>query len=161
MRRILFIAVAALLATVHARAQQTSQPPSETVAIDGLACFENLGTPEYPKNALQEHVDGSVWTWTQVNPQGTIDKVETQVVSAWGQGEKLLTPPVEKAIRAAKIKSGCAGKKVSVVFRYQLHGEATPNPKVTSKTEAPNIMNIESQPATKTEVSSSKAPAKP
>lgn len=161
MRRILFIAVAALLATVHARAQQTSQPASETVALDGLACFENLGTPEYPKNALQEHVDGSVWTWTQVNPQGTIDKVETQVVSAWGQGEKLLTPPVEKAIRAAKIKSGCAGKKVSVVFRYQLHGEATPNPKGTSKTEAPNIMNIESQPATKTEVSSSKAPAKP
>jgi hypothetical protein len=82
-----------------------------------------------------------------VNPQGAIDKIETQVVSAWGQGEKLLTPLVEKAIRAAKIKSECAGKKVSVVFRYQLHGEATPNPKVTSRTEAPNIMDIESQPA--------------
>ena len=158
MRTVLIIAVAALLASGHVRAQQTSQTASGT---EGLACFENLGTPEYPKNALQEHVDGSVWTWTQVSPQGTIDKVETQVVSAWGQGEKLLTPPVEKAIRAARIKSECAGKKVSVVFRYLLHGEATPNPKVTSKTEAPNIMDIESQPATKTEVSSNKAPAKP
>jgi hypothetical protein len=163
MRKLLFIAVAALLASVHARAQQTSQPASETTSAtsDGLACFENLGTPEYPKNALQEHVDGSVWTWTQVSPQGAIDKIETQVVSAWGQGERLLTPPVEKAIRAARIKFDCAGKKVSVVFRYQLHGEATPAPKVTSRTEAPNIMDIESEPATKTEVSSNKPPAKP
>ena len=162
MRGVLFIAVAALLTSVDARAQQTTQPPSETTSgTDGLACFENLGTPEYPKNALQENVDGSVWTWTQVTPQGTIEKIETQVVSAWAQGEKLLTPPVEKAIRAAKIKSKCFGKKVSVVFRYQLHGEATPNPKVTSKAEAPNIMDIESQPTTKTEVSSTKGPAKP
>jgi hypothetical protein len=72
MRRVLFIAVAALLASVHARAQQTNHPASETTSgADGLACFENLGTPEYPKKALQEHVDGSVWTWTQVCPRGT------------------------------------------------------------------------------------------
>jgi hypothetical protein len=161
MRRVLFIAVAALLGSVHARAQQTIQPASESVpGAAGLACFENLGTPAYPKNALEAHVDGSVWTWTQVSPQGTIDKIETQVVSPWGQAERLLTPPVEKAIRAAKIKSECAGKKVSVVFRYQLYGEPTPNPKVTSKTEAPNIMDIESQPATKTDVSSNKAPGR-
>lgn len=162
MRRLLFIAVAALLASVHASAQQTTRPASDTTSgADGLACFESLGTPEYPKNALQEHVDGSVWTWTQLSPQGTIDKIETQVVSAWGQAEKLLTPPVENAIRAAKVKSACAGKIVSAVFRYQLHGEATQNPKVTSKTEAPNIMDIESQPAMKIEVSSNKGPAKP
>jgi hypothetical protein len=161
MRKLVFIAIAALLASVHARAEQTTQPSVTTSGSEGLACFENLGAPEYPKHALQEHVDGSVWTWTQVSPQGTIDKIETQVVSAWGQGEKLLTPPVEKAIRAAKIKSKCAGKKVSVVFRYQLYGEATPDPKVTSKTEAPNVMEIESQPATKSEVSSNRTPAKP
>src|SRR5437870_2482220 len=112
MRRVLIIAVAALLASVHARAQHTSQPASETTsATDGLACFENLRTPEYPKNALQAHVDGSVWTWTQVNPRGAVDKIDTQVVSAWGEGPNLLTPPVEKAIHAAKIKPECAGKK--------------------------------------------------
>ena len=144
-----FVAIAALLTLVNARAQAAPQTTFQpATGPDGLACFENLGTPEFPKEALQAHVDGSVWTWTQVNPQGAIDKIETQVVSAWNQAEKLLTPPVEKAIRAAKIKSECAGKKVSVVFRYQLHGEVTPNPKVTSKTQAPNIMDIESQPAT-------------
>ena len=78
-------------------------------------------------------MDGSVWTWTNVNAQGGVDKVETQVVSAWSQGEKLLPLPVEKAIRASKIKPEW----------YQLHGEATANPKVTSRNEGPNIMYIE------------------
>ena len=160
MRGFLFIAVTALVAFVSARAQQiqaASQTPSGT---DGLACFENLTTPEYPKDALQGHMDGSVWTWTTVNAQGGVDKVETQVVSAWSQGEKLLPAPVEKAIRASKIKPECWGKKVSVVFRYQLHGEATANPKVTSRNEGSNIMYIESQPATTTEAAA-KAPHKP
>jgi hypothetical protein len=154
MRRFLFIAVVALVAPVGARAQQT--PPG----TDGLACFENLVTPEYPKDALQGHMDGSVWTWTTVNAQGGVDKVETQVVSAWSQGEKLLPSPVERAIRASKIKPECWGKKVSVVFRYQLHGEATPNPKVTSRNEGSNVMYIESQPATTIEAAA-KASNKP
>ena len=152
MRRVPFIGVAALLTSLQARAQQTAQPASQTTSgTQGLACFENFATPEYPKNALQTHVDGSVWTWTHLNSQGTVDKIDSEVVSAWGEGPKLLTPPVEKAIRAAKIKPECSGKTVSVVFRYQLHGEATTEPKVTSRNEAPNIMYIESQPATAAE----------
>ena len=35
-----------------------------------------------------------------------------------------------------------------MVFRYQLHGEATANPKVTSRSEGSNVLYIESQPAT-------------
>jgi hypothetical protein len=161
MRKILFIAGAAFLTAVNGGAQQTSQPKSQTTsASDGLACFENLVTPDYPKNALQAHVDGSVWTWTQVSPQGTVDKIDTEVVSAWGEGPKLLAPAAEKAIRSAKIKPECAGKRVWVVFRYQLHGEATPTPKVTSRTEEPNMMWIESQPATGN-VTTSRAKANP
>lgn len=150
-RSLLFIAAAILMASVQLNAQQKQQASSPAVpppaTNDGLACFENLSTPEYPKAALDAHVDGSVWTWTEANSQGAPDKVDTQVVSAWSDGAKLLTPPVEKAIRAAKIKPACAGMKVSAVFRYQLHGEATANPKVTSRTDPPNIMYIESQPA--------------
>ncbi len=151
MRSPLLIAVAALSTVVAVRAQQPTSP-------EGLACFDNLPTPEYPRSALVAHVDGSVWTTIHVTPQGTADKIDTQVVSAWGEGQKLLTPPVEKAIHAAKIKSACAGKTVSVVFRYQLHGEATREPKVTSRTDPPNILYIESQPEAATE-SASKAPA--
>jgi hypothetical protein len=134
-----FVAIAAFLTPVSVHAQQT--------ATEGLACFENLSAPEFPKAALQAHVDGSVWTTTQVSAQGTVDKIDTQVVSAWGDGPKLLVPAVEKAIRAARIKPACFGKSVAVVFRYQLYGEPTATPKVTSKTDAPNLMSIESQPA--------------
>ena len=119
MRRFLFIAVIALVACVGARAQQT--PPD----TDGLACLENLVTPEYPKDALQGHIDGSVWTWTNVNAQGGVDKVETQVVSAWSQGEKLLPSPVEKAIRVQN-QAGVLGQEgvsgVSVPAPRGSHG---------------------------------------
>jgi len=150
MRTLLFLAITSL--AVPGNAQETTP--------EGLACFENLAAPEFPKAALQSHVDGSVWTTTHVNAQGSVDKIDTEVVSAWGDGQKLLTPPVEKAIRAAKIKPACAGKTVAVVFRYRLYGEPTSNAKVTSKTEAPNIMDIESQPESSNQTtSSSKTPA--
>lgn len=144
MRNVLLVVSSALLLPLAGVAQSETTSTS----IEGLSCFETLATPEYPKAALQSNVDGSVWTWTQVSPQGTVNKIETQVVSAWGVGPKLLVPPVEKAIRSAKIKSSCAGKTIAMVFRYELRGDATPNQKVTSRTEAPNMMWIESQPAT-------------
>jgi outer membrane biosynthesis protein TonB len=157
MRILPFIVMTLLVGSAHAQAPKNAQAPNNAQAQnnaqtqqtspEGLACFENLSAPEFPKAALQAHVDGSVWMTTHVSPQGTVDKVDTEVVSAWGDGPKLLTPPAEKALRAAKVNPACAGKSVSVVFRYQLHGDPTANPKVTSKTEPPNIMWIESEPA--------------
>jgi hypothetical protein len=138
-----FIAISTLLFSLSASAQQSS--------TEGLACFENLAAPEYPKAALQASVDGSVWTTTHVSPQGTIDKIDTQVASAWGDGPKLLTAPAERAIRSAKIKPECDGKTVLVVFRFEVHGQAVPNPKVTSRTDPPNLMWIESEPASANE----------
>jgi hypothetical protein len=141
MRSIVLTAAVSLLST-GIWAQQAQQPS----ATGDFSCFENLPTPDYPMAALHQHVDGSVWTWVQVSPQGTPGKVDTQVVSAWSDGQKLLVPPVEKAVEEARIKPDCAGKKLSVVFRYELHGQETANPKVTSRREAPDIVWIESQP---------------
>src|ERR1041384_288791 len=108
MRTIFLVLISACLIAAQAQPQTSAE---------GLSCFENLAAPEYPRAALQGNVDGSVWTRTQVSPQGMIEKIETEVVSAWGNGPKLLTPPVEKAIRIAKINSECVGKTVSVTFR--------------------------------------------
>ncbi len=145
MRFFLVIAMASLLTSKYAEAQQPPAPSN-----DGLACFDNLAVPEFPRTALQAHVDGSVWAYVKVSPQGTVDKVDTQVVSAYGEGQKLLTPPVEAALHSAKVRPTCAGKTVTVVFRYQLHGEPTANPKPTSHKDEPNILWIESQPAAST-----------
>lgn len=145
MRAILWITITSLFASIAASAQ--SRPDSQPVENPGLACFENLAPPDYPKTALQSLIDGSVWATIRVNRQGAPEKIETQVVSAWSEAVKLLTSPVEKVIRAAKIKPECAGKTVTVSFRYQIFGEATADPKVTSRTVGPGLMLIESQPA--------------
>jgi hypothetical protein len=143
MRIILFALFAALLTSPNGRADQTSD-------TDGLACFENLAAPEYPREALQTHVEGSVWTWTHVNAQGVPEKIDTQVVSAWSEGPKLLTPAVEKTIRAARIKPECKGKTVWVVFSYRLQGDASSEPKISSHPDGSNVMRIEGQPAAAT-----------
>src|SRR5579871_5175790 len=152
MRRFPFIGLLVLLSALPVRAQTTQSASGN----DGLSCFVNAPAPEYPRAAIDEHVDGSVWTWTTVTSQGTIDKIDSEVVSAWSKGPKLLAPPVEKAIHEAKIKPECAGRKIWVVFRYDLHGDATPTSRVTSRAERPNIIWIESQPGVQPELSSAR-----
>src|SRR5215469_2405771 len=114
----------------------------------GLECFDSLPIPDYPRAALQGKITGSVWETLEVGQGGTLGKLDSQVVSACADGPKLLTPPSEAAIHSAKLKADCAGKKVLVVFRYELHGDATANPQVTNRKEPPNLVWIESQPAT-------------
>lgn len=141
MRALIWMATISLFTPVFAGAAgSTPALPS------GFDCFEHLATPEYPKTALEDHVDGSVWLWAHLSQQATVEKIDTQVVSAWGNGSKLLTPPAEQAIHSSKFKASCAGKTVPVVFRFELHGEPVPSPKVTSRTEAPDVMYIESEP---------------
>lgn len=124
-----------------------AETQTNNAAPEGLACFANLTAPEFPMTALQAHVDGSVWVTVQVGPSGAVDKIDSRVVSAWADGPKLLTAPVEKAIRAAAFKPACYGKSVSAVFRYQLSGEPVAQPKATSNSDGPRIMVIRSQPA--------------
>lgn len=123
-------------------------PPAEPLK-PGFECFAQAVTPEFPMAALQAKVDGTVYAFIQVTPQGTADKIDFQVASSWQDGQKLLTPPVEKALKASKYKPDCGGKIVAVVYRYSLYGEPVAAPKATTRTEG-NIVFIESQPESKT-----------
>jgi hypothetical protein len=153
MRRLLLLAVTLPLSIQSGMAQRgggrggpPAPPPGPPPA--GLECFDNLPTPEFPKAALQAKVDGTVWVNIEVGAQGAAGKVDTKVTSAYTAGSKLLTPPVEAAIHSAKLKADCAGKTVLVVFRYELHGDPTANPQVTTKREPSYLVWIESQPMT-------------
>lgn len=141
MRSILIIALTAFAAGASAQPQ---------TADDGLSCFAKLPAPEYPQEALKAHIDGSVWTWVHVNQQGVPEKIDTQVVSAWSDANKLLPPMVEKAVRAASIKSECAGKTVRVVVRYEYRGELSPDPNATPSTSPPYLLLIDSRPSSAT-----------
>lgn len=118
-------------------------PPADP----GFECFATEETPEFPLAALQTHVDGTVYVRALLTAQATVDKIDSQVASSWGTGPKLLTPAVEKAVRASKFKTECAGKTVAVVYRYELQGAPIANPKPATRTEF-NIMFIDSAPAT-------------
>ncbi len=96
--------------------------------------------------ALHDRVDGSIWTTIQLTPQATVEKVDTQVVSAYSAASKLLAPAVEKAVRASTYKSSCAGKAVHVAYRYAVAGAQVANPQVSTREEPPNVVWIESQP---------------
>lgn len=111
----------------------------------GFECFESVATPEFPRAALMQHIDGTVWVTLDVTQQGMANNIKTEVSTAWANGEKLLTPPVEKVVREAKFKPMCYGKSVAVVYRYQLEGNAVANPKVTTETD-PRILFINSPP---------------
>ena len=111
----------------------------------GFECFDRVEAPEFPRAALLQHVDGTVWVTLDVTAQGTPDKIHSEVSSAWAAGEKLLVPPVEKAVRDSKFKSSCAGKSVAVVYRYDLAGDPVANPKVTTRSDE-RIMYIDSAP---------------
>lgn len=155
MNRSLWIAIPALLVSGNVWAQQKAAPPT-VPTNDGLSCFEDLN-PAFPKAALEAHIDGSIWTWTTVSPQDKIEKLDNEAVSAWmGDSQKFLVPAAEKAIHAAKIKPECAGKKVWVVFRYALHGNPVPAPKVTTRPDGDHILWIESQPETAPVITSKK-----
>jgi hypothetical protein len=167
--RTLIVVAAALLISQYGIAQQGGRggrgggrgaaPEPPPPVNPGFECFESVETPEFPQSALQAHIDATVWVTLQVTPQGTADKIETKVTSAWANGPKLFTPAVEKIVRAAKFKSECAGKTVGVVYRYDLEGEPTAAPKVTAKTEA-RVMYIESRPELMGPANKSHSPAK-
>ena len=112
----------------------------------GLECFAQLSTPEYPPAALHEDVTGTVWTHISLTPQDTVGKVDTQVVSAYSDGAKLLDPAVEKAVHSSTFKPDCAGKTVFLAFRYEEDGQAVADPQATVKQEPPNVVWIESHP---------------
>jgi hypothetical protein len=139
MRKWLLVAVTSALSIQYGIAQRGGgrggpPPPPAGPPPAGLECFDNLAMPEYPK--------------AEVGEQGAAGKTTTKVTSAYVDGPKLLAPPAEAAIHAAKLKADCAGKTVLVVFRYELHGDPTANPQVTSRKEPSYIVWIESQPMT-------------
>jgi hypothetical protein len=157
MRTLFAVATASLLLTsMQAYAQRG--PMRAAPPRPGLECFDQMTTPVYPQVAMHGLVTGTVWTTIHLNPQAMVDKVDTQVVSAYSAGTNELAPAVEKAVRASKFKSSCAGKNVFVAFRYEMDGQAVPNPHVMAKKDPPNVVWIESRPpAMMAKSSSSKA----
>lgn len=165
--RILLLIATSLLIAQYGAAQQAGGrggrggrggPAEPAVPVKpSFECFEHVETPEFPHAALRENVTGTVYVTLDVTPQGTADKLESHVTSAWPTASKLLVPAVEKAVRASKLKQECAGKSVEIAFRYEIGGNPVANPSTTTRTES-RLMFLESQPEMVTAAQPSRKP---
>lgn len=111
--------------------------------LEGVGCFENLKVPDYPAAALEKKIDGFVWATIQVGPKGEIASIKTDVIAVSNEAQGLLAPPVEQALRAAKVKPTCFGATVSIDFRYELPAEAA----VPTPGESSYVVTVRGKPA--------------
>ena len=140
-RRCLFCRI--VLALLMLPAAALAADPVFPSTLEGVGCFENLKVPEYPAAALEKKIDGFVWATIQVGPKGEILSVKTDVIAVSSDAQALLAPPVEQALRAAKVQPTCFGTTVSIDFRYELPVEAA----VTTPGEASYVVTIRAKPA--------------
>jgi len=120
MRRAFATIASLLLALTLIPAAARADDPLFLNTLEGLGCFENLATPEYPADAVSKNIDGFVWATIKVSQEGKMASIETNVISNSNDAKSYLVPPVEKAIRAASVKAECNGKTISIDFRYEL-----------------------------------------
>jgi hypothetical protein len=116
------IAVILVATSLMLPAAARADDPLFPTRLDGVACFENLVTPEYPAEALSKKIGGFVWATIKANQDGKVDSIETNVI-ANAEAKNYLVAPVEKAIRAAQVKADCKGQTISIDFRYELPGD--------------------------------------
>jgi hypothetical protein len=62
-----------------------------------------------------------------LNPDGSIQDTVLDMGTSSALAKRLLTPEVEKALRASAFRKGCGGKSVRLVFNFILGEELDPN----------------------------------
>ena len=105
-----------------------AQEPVFPNTLEGVGCFENLNAPDYPVEAVEQKTDGFVWATIRMSAEGKIVSIDTDVISPANGAAAVLVPPVEKALRAAKVKPACYGKTTAIDFRYELTGDSFASP---------------------------------
>jgi hypothetical protein len=88
-----------------------------------MSCVERLQMPVYPPLAAAARIRGSVIATAVISTGGS-----AQIAIAISPGaHSLLTPAVEKALRASQFRKSCAGKSVTLVFNFVLGEELDPD----------------------------------
>jgi hypothetical protein len=87
-------------------------------ADSNISCVERLQMPVFPSLAHQARVEGSVSAVAVLASDGSIESTGMEVRSAIPTAKLLLTPAVERAIRASVFRKSCSGRSVRLVFNF-------------------------------------------
>jgi hypothetical protein len=85
---------------------------SDQDADANMSCVERLEMPVYPPLARQARIGGTITATVAVDATGSI-----QATLSRG-AHQLLSPAVEKSLRASKFRKACSGKSVTLVFNF-------------------------------------------
>ena len=128
-------------------ARQTNAISNHDPQAQGSAnvdCVERIEIPRYPPLATQAQIDDSITAFVDLSSDGAVHDIKVTAQSRYRQAKNLFGPPVEKVIRAAQFRSGCAEKPVKLVFHFNLKGQSE-EPKLSMSFGYPNVFWIISE----------------
>jgi|SRR5579862_4436566 len=122
---------------------QTNSPPH---AHDGtnMDCIERIEIPRYPPLATQARIESSITASVALSSDGAVHDIKITAESKYKQARNLFGPPVENVIKAAKFRSGCSEKTITLVFHFDLKGQSD-NPEASMSFGYPNVFWIVSE----------------
>jgi TonB family protein len=115
--------VALPIGSAYGQAGKPPQPQTDP----NVACIERLEIPRYPALATQARIEGTITVSVLLAQQGSVQQVDTEVESSFGQAKSLFGSPVWKAISEAKFLPECSGKTIRLVFHFHLMGTSAGN----------------------------------
>jgi hypothetical protein len=91
---------------------------------DNVQCVVRLQMPTYPPLARQAQVQGTVETIVVLGADGALDRIDTTThVPVNERVGRILSAPVEAALRKAQYRRECANKRIPLVFHFSITGD--------------------------------------
>jgi len=103
--------------------------------FDPSTCLPKQLQVMYPEPALKQRIMGVVTTEFTVDDSGAATLVASK-------GYPLLVVGAETAVRTATFKPACAGRRLTVTFKFRLDQDLDPATPVTVRAEEPLIYEI-------------------
>jgi hypothetical protein len=87
-----------------------------------ISCVERLEIPTYPPLAKQASIAGALTATVLLTNDASVGRISSewtpQYAPAAKAGATIVTPVVEKSLRASTFVKSCAGKTVTLVFNF-------------------------------------------
>ena len=92
--------------------------PALTATSASASCIEQISVPTYPTLARQSGLSGELITSVRLDSGSKVGEVSYELLSGPAKARNLLAPAVEHSVRSAVFARECAGKTLSLIFRF-------------------------------------------
>jgi hypothetical protein len=108
--------------------QPSAFAQTESAAKSNIDCIERLEIPEYPQLPRQARIQGVQTVLIVLSDRASVLRVESEFRTEAGRTNTLFNAAAESAIKHSLFHRKCAGKRVALVFHYELSEMASSNP---------------------------------